>query len=106
MLWLAPALLASALATTPPGNGGLLSAPDRRVRSTDPRIVELLEAGMQRSPTFAGLVKSVNATDVIVYIERVRELPDRSEEGFSSCPSPPASGISEFKCAATCRGRT
>jgi hypothetical protein len=75
MLWLAPALLASALATTAPGNGGLLSAPDRRVRSTDPRIVELLEAGMQRSPTFAGLVKSVSATDVIVYIERVRDLP-------------------------------
>ncbi len=74
MLWLVPALLASTLATSP-GNSDLLSAPDRRVRSTDPRIVELLEMGMRRSPTFAGLVKSVSATDVIVYIERVRELP-------------------------------
>jgi hypothetical protein len=74
MLWLVPALLTSALAA-PPAHGGLLSSPDRRVRSIDPRVVELLETGMQRSPTFAGLVTSVSATDVIVYIERVRELP-------------------------------
>jgi hypothetical protein len=74
MLWLVPALLASTLATSPE-NRGLLSSPDRRVRSTDPRIVELLEMGVRRSPTFAGLVRSVSATDVIVYIERVRELP-------------------------------
>src|SRR5262245_10941537 len=73
MLWLGPALLASALATT--GNEGLLSAPDRRVRSTDPQVVQLLENGMRRSPTFAGLVKSVSRTDVIVYIERVQKLP-------------------------------
>ena len=74
MLWLVPALLASTL-TAAPDKGDLLSSPNRRVRSMDPRIVELLEAGMQRSPTFAGLVRSVSATDVIVYIERVRELP-------------------------------
>ena len=74
MLWLGPALLAGVLATSP-GNDGVLSAPDRRVRSTDPKIVQLLETGMQHSPTFATLVKSVSRTDVIVYIERVRLLP-------------------------------
>jgi hypothetical protein len=74
MLWLVPALMMAALAVTP-DDVGLLSSPTRRVRSTNPRILELLETGMRRSPTFAELVKAVNATDVIVYIEPVRELP-------------------------------
>jgi hypothetical protein len=74
MLWLVPALMTAALAVTP-DDVGLLSSPTRRVRSTNPRILELLETGMRRSPTFAELVKAVNATDVIVYIEPVRELP-------------------------------
>ena len=74
MLWLGPALLASTLATSP-ADDGVLSAPDRRVRSTDLKVVQLLEMGMQRSPTFASLVRAVSKTDVIVYIERVRVLP-------------------------------
>ena len=74
MVWLVPALLTTVLAA-PPDAGALLSAPARRVRSTDRRIVELLEIGMDRSPTFARLVRSINATDVIVYIERVNDLP-------------------------------
>ena len=75
MLWLVPMLLASTLATSPETKG-LLSSPDRRVRSIDPGIVELLDTGIRRSPTFAGLVRSVSGTDVIVYIERVRNLPN------------------------------
>ena len=74
MLWLVPALMTAALVATP-DDSGWLSSPARRVRSTNPRILELLETGMRRSPTFAELVKAVNATDVIVYIEPVRELP-------------------------------
>jgi hypothetical protein len=74
MLLLVPALLTTFLAATPT-DGGLLSSPERRVRSTDRRITELLEIGFDRSPTFANLVRSVNATDVIVYIERARGLP-------------------------------
>jgi hypothetical protein len=73
MLWIVSALLSVVL--TAPADGGLLSSPDRRVRSTDRRIVDLLEMGIQRSPTFASLVKALNASDVIVYVERVRELP-------------------------------
>ena len=74
MLWLASAVVTVAL-SAPADPGGLLSSPDRRVRSTDPRVSELLQLGIQRSPTFAALVKSLNATDVIVYIQRVRDLP-------------------------------
>jgi hypothetical protein len=74
MLWLVPALLCTTLATAsdPPSP---LSAPDRRVRSTDRRIVELLHRGVERSKTFAELVTALNTTDVIVYIERVSTLP-------------------------------
>jgi hypothetical protein len=74
MLWLVSALLCTTLAavTDPPS---ALSAPDRRVRSTDRRIVDLLQKGMERSKTFAELVTALNTTDVIVYIERVPTLP-------------------------------
>lgn len=74
MLWLVPALLTSVLAATPDA-GTLLASPDRRVRSMDRQITELLEIGLQRSPTFAQLVRALNATDVIVYLERSRDLP-------------------------------
>lgn len=73
MHWIVPALLAIVL-TTPPAGSGLLSSPERRVRSTDRRIIELLEMGLHRSPTFARLVESITASDVIVYIERARNL--------------------------------
>src|SRR5262245_41998378 len=74
MLWLVPALMTASLVATP-DDSRLLSSPLRRVRSTNSHILELLETGLRRSPTFAELVKAVNATDVIVYIEPVRELP-------------------------------
>ena len=74
MLWLVPVLLTVALSPVPEDHD-LLSAPDRRVRSADRRIVGLLATGMERSPTFAHLVRALNATDVIVYIEPTRLLP-------------------------------
>jgi hypothetical protein len=75
MVWLAPALLASVLSGTP-HTGTLLSSQERRVRSMDRRITELLAIGVNRSPTFARIVRAVNATDVIVYLERSRDLPN------------------------------
>ena len=36
---------------------------------------QLLTDGLKRSPTFARLLTAVNASDVIVYIERVMTLP-------------------------------
>lgn len=74
MMWLVPALVSTVL-SGPIDTASLLSAPDRRVRSTDSRIAQLLRVGVERSPTFAELMQSLNRTDVIVYIERTRELP-------------------------------
>ena len=74
MLWFAPVLLSTMLAAAPDPTS-LLSAPDRRVRSTDRFLVELLHRGIERSRTFAGLITALNNTDVIVYIERVPTLP-------------------------------
>jgi hypothetical protein len=53
----------------------LLTAPDRRVRTTDARIQSLLVLGARRSRTFASLIAALNRTDVIVYIEPVSNLP-------------------------------
>lgn len=53
----------------------LLTAPDRRVRTTDARIQSLLVQGARHSRTFASLIAALNRTDVIVYIEPVSNLP-------------------------------
>ena len=73
MLWLVPALLT--VLAAPPDASALLSSPDRRVRSMDRRINQLLEIGVERSPTFAQLVRTLSTSDVIVYVERSRDLP-------------------------------
>lgn len=39
------------------------------VRSTDPYIAELIVKGQARSPTFERLVATLDASDVIVYVE-------------------------------------
>jgi hypothetical protein len=53
----------------------LLSAPERRVRATEPRIAQLIDQGVRRSYTFAQLVQALHETDVIVYVEPTRNLP-------------------------------
>ena len=45
------------------------------VRGASPRIGKMLEFAIQRSRTFADLVKAIDATDVIVHVEEVRHLP-------------------------------
>jgi hypothetical protein len=42
------------------------------VRSTEPRILTLVERGIARSATFRRLIDTLNASDVIVYIEPKR----------------------------------
>jgi hypothetical protein len=54
--------------------GALLNEPLRRVRTVDARVTSLIEEGVRRSVTFADLVAAVNASDVIVYIQRVNRL--------------------------------
>jgi len=53
----------------------MLEGPLRKVRTTDRIVQSLLAEGLRRSVTFSDLVAAVNATDVIVYIQRVPKLP-------------------------------
>ena len=54
--------------------GAMLNDAFRRVRAADTHIKRLLEEGLKRSVTFGDLVAAVNASDVIVYIQRVDRL--------------------------------
>jgi hypothetical protein len=84
MVWL-PLLLSSVLSLSgtdprpttnegPVPYGALHSDPSRRVRTVDTRVARLIEEGVRRSVTFADLIAAVNASDVIVYIQRVDRL--------------------------------
>jgi hypothetical protein len=42
---------------------------DSHVRSSDPRLQNVLRDGVARSPTFRDLIGVLNRSDVIVYIE-------------------------------------
>lgn len=97
MVWLVPALLAASISgalypenaiNSPrssavvhverrrvPDYDALLNAPDRRVRATHPEMQALIARGMRRSTTFAALVAELDNTDLIVYVERVHNLP-------------------------------
>jgi len=41
----------------------------RHVRATEAKILTLIDAGVSPSPTFRGLIATLNESDVIVYIE-------------------------------------
>jgi hypothetical protein len=78
MLSLLPLVLAAAASGTPaPARSpyALLDSPVRHVRTTDRRVQYLLRIGVSRSKTFASLMASLNASDVIVYIEPTQTLP-------------------------------
>lgn len=96
MVCLIPALLAAVSAALPPENTAnanrstpplrverrapadyeaLLNAPDRRVRATQGEVYGLIARGMRRSATFAALMAELDHTDLIVYVERVHNLP-------------------------------
>ena len=69
-----PALTGTA-PNIPAPHYALLVSPERRVRAADPRVHGYLAEGLQRSNTFARLLAALNASDVIVYVERVMTLP-------------------------------
>jgi hypothetical protein len=46
----------------------------RHVRSTQPRTEQLLDLGARRSATFAALRATLEATDVIVYVQAIADL--------------------------------
>ena len=53
----------------------VLDALSPRVRSTNPNVAALMREGIKRSITFADLITQLGATDLIVYVERSRDLP-------------------------------
>jgi len=56
-------------------NAALLTSANRHVRTTDRYVQQLLAEGLDRSPTLHALMGGLEATDVIVYIQPVSELP-------------------------------
>jgi len=56
-----------------------LSAPERRVRTRDPRVASALFEGVRRSRTFADLVASLEGSNVITYVELSHTLPSQTE---------------------------
>ena len=48
--------------------------PGSHVRGASPRMMQLLEQAIVRSPTFAALVAAIDRTDVIVHVEEVPKL--------------------------------
>ncbi|CAN5734150.1 hypothetical protein BH24ACI5_BH24ACI5_26930 [soil metagenome] len=46
-----------------------------RVRGVTPAVNALLAKGAERSPTFARLIRELNDTDVVVYVEMTADLP-------------------------------
>ena len=50
------------------------SSPFRNVRSTQERTLRMLEAGAERSPTIARLRAALEQSDLIVYVQTVRDL--------------------------------
>lgn len=76
-------LLVSALLAAPVleplTESAVLDAPTRHIRATDQSLRTLLRRGYTRSPTFAGLVRRLQQSDIIVYIESVPRLPGALE---------------------------
>ncbi len=55
---------------------GLEARPVPHIRSAERHLVELLGRGCQRSATFARLVARIEQSDVLVYVESGRDVPD------------------------------
>jgi hypothetical protein len=72
------ALLAAIIAVSVGGHAAASSPapvnPTARVRPMQPKVEKLLATGMDRSAAFRRLVREIEASDVIVYIEARRDL--------------------------------
>jgi len=107
MLSVAPLFLA-ALFYTPPmpfvplTEADVIEAPTRHIRTTDPKLRDLLRRGFRQSSTFAGLMKRLQRTDVIVYVEDVPRLPGALEGRLMMLPR--ASGFRYVRIQLSLRG--
>jgi hypothetical protein len=69
-------LIAVGLAAHVQADGLRATNPTTRVRPMDKRVEALLATGMDRSATFRQLVRRIEASDVIVYVEARHDLRD------------------------------
>jgi hypothetical protein len=93
MLWLLPIALGATLLAPPPPHDAPLVSPYRRVRALQPRVTALIAQGMQRSRTFANLVRDLDRGDVIVYVQAVHDLPSHLAGRMLLMPN---SGVQRF----------
>jgi hypothetical protein len=60
---------ASSFAQRDHGDGGA------RIRPTDARLADILQYGIERSPTLRGLVDQIESGNVVVYLESEQSMP-------------------------------
>ena len=58
-----------------PSGAAVFEAPTRHVRAASPDALAVLREGYRRSPTFAAMVDRLQASDVVVYVSVVPQLP-------------------------------
>jgi hypothetical protein len=77
--------------STPLTAAAVLDSPTRHVRTAAPSTRSLLRDGFERSPTFAALLRRLEQSDLLVYIEEVPRLADALEGRLVI--QPPAHGF-------------
>jgi hypothetical protein len=78
----------AASALSPAEIQALLTEPTRRVRAADGATQRSLAEGLRRSSTLGDLVLALNQSDVIVYIQSVRDLPQSLSGRLQLLPGP------------------
>jgi len=82
MLSFVPLMLSAMLAlpaAAPLTESAVLESPTRHIRTADASMKSLLKRGFRKSPAFATLVRRLQHSDVIVYVEEVPRLPSALE---------------------------
>jgi hypothetical protein len=82
MLSFVPLMLSAMLAVpaaSPLTESAVLESPTRHVRTADASMKALLKRGFRKSPAFATLMRRLQYSDVIVYVEEVPRLPGALE---------------------------
>lgn len=80
----------------------VLESPTRRVRAADRVTEKLLRTGFEQSPTFALLLRQLERSDLVVYVEAVPRLPDALDGRLMM--QPPAHGFRYVRIQIVPRG--
>ena len=100
--WTMAIAMALGTAAKPLDTTALLESPKRHVRATDESMRRLLKSGHQRSPTFTALLKRLELSDVIVYVQAVDRLPGALEG--RTVVLPPTHGVRYVRIQIALRG--